>query len=63
MWECGGFEKLRILFGGGGGPHNLDSSILGSILGSPYLENYHIGLYSKTASIFHSLARGAPDGI
>ena len=34
--ECGGFPKIKgtIL----GAPHNMDYSILGSILGSPYFE-------------------------
>ena len=40
----GGFPKLGLPFGGS---HNMDYSILGSILGSLILGNYHIllGLY------------------
>ena len=40
MWRI---RKIKDTLRWWGGPHNLDSSILGSILGSPYLENYHIG--------------------
>ena len=35
-----GFPKIRGTFFGG--PNNKDHSILGSILGSPILRNYHI---------------------
>ena len=39
-----GFPKIRGTFLGV--PIHKDYSILGSILGSPYLGNYHVGLSS-----------------
>ena len=44
-WSSWGFPKLRgTLFGG---PHNKDYSILGSILGSTILGNYHLVAFHK----------------
>ena len=43
--KYGGFLKLGVSYWGG--PHNKDYSILGSILGSPYLGKLPNGLESK----------------
>ena len=43
-----GFLKLGVPFGG---PHNKDYSILGSILGSPILGNYHMSYSPNSFSL------------